>query len=238
MPRSSQWILAFDVDGTLAPVDSPPPDPVRDALRGLVAAGAHLVLASGKPCTYLAGFARGLGLIEASLVGENGAEIWLSGTMTTTRIRHEAPPATRAALDRLCERLERRFPGALFFLPNPIGVTAFSYDIAAQPPSRTIEAALPLPESVACYEHPDSADFLAREFDKGASLAKLLDALGASRERLIAVGDGANDFPMLRTARHAYWVGPPREDLPPGARVIADSSAALAEIVGIVRSDG
>jgi hydroxymethylpyrimidine pyrophosphatase-like HAD family hydrolase len=211
MSHRANWIAAFDVDGTLAPVNQPPPSSVRRGLGRLRRAGAHLVLASGKPCLYLAGFARALGWAEASLIGENGAEVWLRAIMPSRVLRREIPAEARAALGPIEALLEERFPGAISFHQNPIGVCAFPYDPVATPPPAILEAAGEVPDCLVTYPHVDSVDFAARGIDKGTALLDLARALEVPRERIAAVGDGENDLPMLRAAAYGLRINDPSE---------------------------
>ena len=43
--------------------------------------------------------------------------------------------------------------------------------------------------------------------EKPSALAFLLDHLGTSRERLVAIGDGLNDIPMLQFSGYAVAMG-------------------------------
>lgn len=230
MPHTERWIAAFDVDGTLAPPEEPPSPMAIAGLGRLAARGAHLVLASGKPCAYLAGFARAVGHTEASLIGENGAETWLRAKMPTKRLAREAPAEVREALARVRERLLARYGDALFFQPNAIGLTAFPHDPIACPPAGVAEAAGELPACLGSYVHVDSADFLMRGVDKGRALLRLAEELGVPRARIAAVGDGDNDLPMLAEAACGVFLGEP----PATAEAHVVAAVDLAEAFALV----
>lgn len=202
-------VVAFDVDDCLMPVNQAATGDTRAGLKALSDAGARLIFASGKPCSYLSGLARGLGLMDSSLVGENGAEIWLNSTMPPQRLRVELSDEERAAMRAIRERVDGVFGDRVFFQPNTVGVTAFP----AKPgltPQRVADAVdFPVPPSITLFIHVDSADWAVTRLNKGASLEQLARHLGIPMDRVAAVGDGENDVPMLEVAALALWLGAP-----------------------------
>lgn len=237
--EGATWIAAFDVDGTLATLGEPVAEEVRRCLRALRERGAHIVFASGKPCLYLAGFARALDCVSASLAGENGAEVWLDSNMPPTRITRTTTEAEHAALERIRARVTGDYGDRVFFQPNTVGVAVFPYDDpAATARAMIARYANELADGITTYAHPDCADFVVARFNKGEALTDLASALGIPMSRVAAVGDGMNDLPMLEVAACALWVGAPCSDLPEHARAVPDIHAAFAELDAFARSVG
>jgi hypothetical protein len=66
-------LVALDIDGTLLQTVRPPSDPIIAEARNAVAAGHHLVLATGRSLVGAIQAARWLGLRDGFLVTSNGA---------------------------------------------------------------------------------------------------------------------------------------------------------------------
>lgn len=231
MSQPPSCLIAFDIDNCLMPLNQPPAPETRVALRGLLAAGAHLVLASGKPCVYLSGLARGLDIMECSLAGENGAEIWLTSTMPPRRLPGDLSPGDREALRGLRAEVERVYGDRVFFQPNGVGVTAFPADADLTPPQIAAETTVELPASITRCVHVDSVDWALARASKGTAVLRLAEAVGVPRERIAAAGDGGNDLPMLEVAALGVWLGSAAAVAGlPHVQPCADLSEALARL--------
>jgi HAD superfamily hydrolase (TIGR01484 family) len=202
-------LAAFDIDDSLAPVNRAMPPGVATRLAQLQAEGVIVTLASGKPCAYLAGFARAyLDAPRTILIGENGSDIWLSGIMPTRRVLGVARPEAVAELARLRAALDAGFPSVLFFQPNAVNVTAFpARDSSVTPEALRRFAAGLDPVGVTLYEHSDSLDIVPAGIDKAVALRHVLEHLGEPAARAVAVGDGANDIPMFGLVGLSICVG-------------------------------
>jgi hypothetical protein len=207
--RPPRCLVTFDVDNSLLPLNGPPSRPVLVGLQALRKAGARLVLASGKPCVYLSGLVRGLDIMDAHLIGENGADIWLTSTMPPQRLPQPLEAGERQALECLRRAAGEYLGGRIFLQPNAVGVTAFPADPVLSPTQIADALFAVAGDALALYLHADSADWALARFNKGVALQLLAEHLQVPRERRFAVGDGANDLCMAPIVHKLWWLGSP-----------------------------
>jgi HAD superfamily hydrolase (TIGR01484 family) len=206
---AARCLVVFDVDSSLLPLNGPPSRPVLVGLQALRKAGARLALASGKPCVYLSGLVRGMDIMDACLIGENGADIWLTSTMPPRRLLQLLEAGERQALERLRAAAIERFGDRVFLQPNAIGVTAFPADTSLAPAQVAQALGDAAGPELTLYVHADSADWALSRFNKGQALRLLAAHLQIPCERVFAVGDGLNDLCMAQVAAQMWWLGPP-----------------------------
>jgi trehalose-6-phosphatase len=223
-------LIALDVDDCLMPANQPPAEPVRAALQQLNRPPLRVVLASGKPCLYLAGLARGMGLRDTILIGENGADIWLDAHMPPRRLCNEATREELTALTEVRNQVVARYGESVFFQPNAVGVTAFPNPGGPHPQEIATAIGPGSSDTVQQHVHVDSVDWSVRRFTKGSALRQVAQHLQVSRDRIAAVGDSANDLSMLAVASLALWVGCPAGLGDTPAQVVAGIEVALAQI--------
>ena len=169
-----EYLAAFDLDGTLAELGCPVTEGNVVLLKRL-AERARIVLSSGKPTYYLCGFARQLGIADAVLIGENGCAMQFGVSL---------PPVQNTYFTS-SEKAVKQLDFARKAIP---ALRAFNRDNAS---------AL---DALDIYEHCDSFDYVPRGVSKRTALEALAARLGVPRERVIAVGDGVNDYPMFECA--------------------------------------
>jgi len=141
-PESGEWrprLVALDIDGTLLIPDfdrgfsaEQVTEPVRDAVLAAVAAGAHVVLASGRAPLSMAGLSDRLGLTRAIIeregdrvwgVASNGSvvfrhapievvhEVTFDASAAVRAVLHEVPSAAVAVEEHgIGYRVNRQFP--------------------------------------------------------------------------------------------------------------------------------
>lgn len=203
-------LVLFDLDDTLAPIGQRASEETVSGLRALEAAGARVGICSGKPVDYLCGFARQLGLKCPVLIGENGGVIQLGMELPPEGF-HILPisPAARESLDHLKGKLQRRLP-ELWYQPNLTALTPFPRSAAEfEKLAYILEEEKSRLRDVQIYRHSDCFDVVPGGIDKAVGLAAAAQLLGILPENVLAVGNGANDYPMLATAGYAVGVNLP-----------------------------
>jgi HAD superfamily hydrolase (TIGR01484 family) len=191
--------IFYDVDGTLAaPFEAPPPL-MRRLLSSFETAGLHQILCSGKNHEYLAGLARGLGLMRSTVViAENGAIVFDWRSLELTNLAGEV-----AYRPRLREELRWVLPEEWYYEEPKI--SALTYMPRYGEAWRTPQVLPAVREVVGRWApeaellvHPDGGlDFMPPGVDKGVAARHVLELLGHPEETMVTCGDGLNDLPLL-----------------------------------------
>ena len=188
--------MVFDIDGTLASLGQPVKREISQGLCTLEQRGYRVGFASGKPCTYIEGFARAIGLQNYFALGENGA-VYLD-----TYNGHIYPLVKRhKGFDELEKELTELFP-QVFFQCNAVNVSVFceDMDVLASAIGYIKEQGWTSRDDVTAYIHPDCMDIVPAGVDKGTAIAYLKQRNGWDTSQVIAIGDSINDEPMKREA--------------------------------------
>ena len=192
-----------DIDGTLSPIVDRPgeatvPEPVREALRGLLAKGVRIGLISGRSLEMARQM---VGIDEAAYATEHGLRLWLEGQ------EEEAPGlAQYEVLARQAEEELRPLCGeaAGVEIENKGPLLAVHYRRAA---NRTAARAAIL-EAIGDSEA--AASFRTHEgrmvvelrpplaADKGTALETLAERLGL--KGIVCLGDDVTDIDMFEAA--------------------------------------
>lgn len=250
-------LVALDVDGTIMSYDGVISPEVRAAVADLRAAGAHVVLATGRSAIAAVPVAADLGIDTGWLVCSNGAVTARldaahdGGYEMTEVITFDPEPVLRV--------LAMELPGALYAVedlgkgfrvsaPFPDGElggehTVVSFDELCSAPvtrvvmrsvDKTPEEFHQLVERVGLHEVSYAVgwsawlDLTPGGVSKGSALEELRRALGVEPFATVAVGDGGNDVEMLRWAARGVAMGHASE----AVRAVAD------EVTGTIEDDG
>ena len=222
-------LVCLDIDGTTVDHDGHLHDPVREAVRAVVAAGHHVTLATGRGVVGTLPVLEALGLDHGYAVCANGAiTLHLDPALDTgyevlEAVTFDPAPALRV--------LREEFPTALVAVEE-VGV---GFKVSAPFPDGQLdgtprvvafEELMAHPVTRLTIRDPDSSseDFLARTeriglhgveyavgwsawlditpegVSKGAALEGVRRRLGVEPAATVAVGDQRNDLEMLRWA--------------------------------------
>jgi len=197
-------LVALDVDGTLAEPSKPVEKEIVEKVQNLEDLGVRIVLASGKSTSYLLGLARGMGIKNPILIGENGCVIF-----DPVEIREIKLAERPMEISTIESEVVSQFADLIWLQPTQVALTIFPKVKKALPEliSCLRESVKPFSEKVVMLEHEDAIDILPSGIDKGKALAKINKLYGVKRENVIVVGDSSNDIPMFREAMSFLIVG-------------------------------
>jgi HAD superfamily hydrolase (TIGR01484 family) len=186
-------LVVLDVDGVLAQHS----EPIGDEIRGLltqISRYSEIALASGKPAPYLDGLARGIGLINTVVIGENGGAIYIPKTMEDILFCNRE----NIWIKHLKYELNNHMKNRIRYQQNIINITIFP-----KPPTmvkdverecRKIIDQHNLNKNLKIFEHADS-------IDKSWAIEVVSNKLKIPICKIIAVGDGINDIGMLKKVK-------------------------------------
>jgi HAD superfamily hydrolase (TIGR01484 family) len=220
-------LVALDLDDTLAGSNRRASDEALALLARMSADGCTLMLISGKPAGYLAGFARQMGVGSPVIAGENGAVIMASPDFPPLWERTvTVAPESRAWLERVGDEVTRDLGDDAWLQPNRVNLTVFWRSVEAREKVIATVAANMDDHGTAngfrSFVHSDCSEIVAPGADKGAALAYVLDRSGIASADAVAIGDSANDLPMFEVAGLSIGIGTSEGD-----RRFDDIEAAL-----------
>ncbi|MCP3426734.1 Cof-type HAD-IIB family hydrolase [Rothia sp. AR01] len=252
-----KYLVALDVDGTLVDHDGHMTEAVKEALHGVVAAGHHVVVATGRskgatlPIVELAGLESGW-----AVSSNGGVTLRLDPALAGGYEISEAVTfRAHAALTTLRDRL----PGAMFALEaadgsfystaefqdrsfgmeaqqvsfeelagmDAVRVVVFSTEVDLDSFSRLVEE-VGLHGVTYSVGWTPWLDLSANGVTKASALESVRRLLGVEPEHTVAMGDGNNDVEMLQWAARGVAMGQAPDDV----------AAAASEVTGTVYEDG
>jgi Cof subfamily protein (haloacid dehalogenase superfamily) len=258
----SDWVprlVALDIDGTLlawvedsGQTHEEIAQPLYDAIQRVRAAGAHVVLASGRSPHGMTGIADLLDIHEGDqdplwIVASNGAVVFRYPPVEVVHeVTFDAAPAVAAVLEHhpnalvaveergIGYRVNRHFPDGE--LTGEMILTDL-HEIVGEPVSRVI---IRDPEATA-DDFVGLADKLGlhsigyvvgwtawldlspQGVHKASGLQHVADKLGVHSSEVLAIGDGRNDIEMLRWAGRGVAMGQAVEEVREVADHVTDS---------------
>ncbi len=257
MSRAAQTLVALDVDGTIMSFDGRISDDVRAAVTDLRAAGAQVVLATGRAVTGTLPVARQLGLDTGWVVCSNGAvtarldPALAGGWEPVDVVRFDPGPVLRvlaAEMPDVLVAVEDLGRGFLVSAPFPLGELDGEVrvmplgELAARPATRVVlrapergpEDFHALVERVGLREVSYAVgwsawlDLTPAGVSKASALEGLRRRLGVEPHTTVAVGDGGNDLEMLAWAARGVAMG----------HAAAEVRAVADEVTGTIDDDG
>jgi hydroxymethylpyrimidine pyrophosphatase-like HAD family hydrolase len=256
-PDGGPLLIALDVDGTLIDYDGMLSDRVRAAVRGVVDAGHHVVVATGRSLPATLPVLDRLGLLSRWCVCSNGGVTLRldpdlpAGYEIAERVTFDPAPALRLLREHLPTalyavedvgvgfRLTAPFPpgelfGQLEYVPFDELLSTPATRVIVRSPDHTPQEFLRIIEQVGLHGVSYAVgwtawlDLAPDGISKGSALEPVRAALGVPRERTLAIGDGRNDIEMLQWAARAVAMGQAEPEL----------LAVATEVTGPVEQDG
>lgn len=250
-------LLALDVDGTAMSYGGVVSDELRAAVADVVAAGLHVVLATGRSLRAAKDGADAIGLSTGWMVCSNGAVVARldpdepTGYEVTKVVTFDPSPALQVLVAELPGALyavENLGVGYLVTAPFPDGELSGEIEVVpfatlcAAPASRVVirsPHATPdefhaLVDRVGLREVSYAVgwsawlDLTPEGVSKASALEELRQRLGVEPFATVAIGDGRNDVEMLTWAARGVAMGHADEPV----------RAAADEVTGTIDDDG
>ena len=219
-------LIALDLDGTLLQADDRVAEPERKAIERALARGVRVVFVTGRGAEFPSLLARELGL-DLPIICCHGA---LTKDFLSGRTLGHIPVPLEQARDLIDVAVERDLDLAIYHeerfhrlagrerympdmvAPNWVEVEDFRLLREGAPTmlrflgNRSVEivraelARRPVHAKFERWGDFEECAVTAREATKERALARLCGDFQIPRERVLAIGDSANDLPMLRWA--------------------------------------
>jgi hydroxymethylpyrimidine pyrophosphatase-like HAD family hydrolase len=191
-------LLALDLDGTLAVINSPISDETILLLKQIAAKGVALAILSGKPTAYLTGLARQIGIKEIILSGENGAEVQF-GLSYPPQAFYQLSES-RPNYAQLFDYLTNRYQNKIWIQPNNVNFSVFASPMILQEIYLIFSDYLKQKNNLTLYLHADCVELVDKSISKANALNFMLQHLELKSANVCAIGDGENDIEMLQQA--------------------------------------
>lgn len=191
-------IVFFDLDNTLAPVGKPTSEEDVALLKKLASSGVRIAVCSGKPVSYLNGYARQIGIEDIIMIGENGVT-YQFGLDLPPKISGEVsyPEETSKNLKHIKEEFDKLFPGKGWYQKNEHSFTPFPYKEEYFPEMYGYFNKVIPGTGLDLYSHPDCFDILPSRISKGSAVKLICSILSIDPKDAASVGDHTNDYPMF-----------------------------------------
>lgn len=195
-------LVAFDVDGTLSEPDKSIEGHVAERIRSLEAKGIRILLISGKNAFYLAGLARGLGIQNPLVAGENGCVI-----LEPLKLREIRLAQSTELIQLLKSQVEAKYHDQVWLQPNLVAFTVFPKDAGLVDEIYQYIKLMVTDTSYKVLKHVDAIDVLPPEINKGKALSVIKEMYGVTSQEVIAVGDSESDLSMAGEVRNLVMIG-------------------------------
>jgi Cof subfamily protein (haloacid dehalogenase superfamily) len=224
-------LVALDIVGTLLDADGHISAAVHEAVRRVCAAGAHVVLSTGRAAFGIIPVLQALELGDGLVVASNGSvtfSYWpveVLGSVTfdareTVKLLLEHVPDALVAVEVIGRgyRVNRHFPegeitGEMWVQPVDELVAEPVTRVIIRDPSQSAEEFVALAERLGLHGTNYAVGYTAwldlapEGVSKASGLAEVAERLGVPQTRVLAIGDGRNDVEMLRWAGRGVAMG-------------------------------
>jgi hydroxymethylpyrimidine pyrophosphatase-like HAD family hydrolase len=253
---SAAWgppqLIALDIDGTVMSDFSTVSERVVAAIKRALAAGAHVVLATGRPVISTLPVLAELGITTGNVLCSNGAVRMDIATGKLVNVHHFDPAP-------LVTELSTRLPGALFAVERPglANLVTGAFPLSETTQDLIVDLATLIADPVARLtvyweghtgpelsaaalgDHLNAVSYhiapedpwlvaMSATVSKGTAIEAIRHDLGIPLSATLAVGDADNDLEMLRWAGLGVAMGQASDEV----------KAAAREVTGSVDEDG
>ncbi len=247
-----KMMIALDVDGTLVDHDGHMSAPVREAAQDVVAAGHHVMIATGRSLNATLPIIEHIGIDNGYAVCSNGGVILrldsslAAGYEVVHKATFDPGPALRALRIQLpmakyaLEDEDGNFLSTERFQDASFGVEAIGVDFQTMLESTAVRVVVFSSENTpeeftAAIRHVGLAgvtysvgwtawlDIAAAGVTKASALERLRGRLEIETHRTIAIGDGRNDIEMLTWAGRGVAMGQAPEEVIAAANEVTHS---------------
>lgn len=245
-------LVALDIDGTLVDYSDSMRPAVLRAVRGVVDAGGHVVLATGRSVHGTQRVVEMLGLESGHCVSSNGSVTFTYHPVeVTSAVTFDPGPAVSSVLERVPDaliavevigrgyRANRLFPegeitGEMWIESVEDLVREPVTRVIIRDPESSVEDFVSLATDLGLHGtnyfvgYTAWLDLAPEGVSKASALAEVCAALDVARGETLAIGDGRNDHEMLAWAGRGVAMG----QAAPETKAIADS------VTGTLEEDG
>lgn len=245
-------LVALDIDGTLVDAEQRMSAAVVEAVESVRAAGAPVVLVSGRSVLAMAEVIDALRLTTGHGVASNGAVTFgYLPIEVRSVVTFDARPAVDLLLAQLPDalvavevigkgyRVNRRFPdgelaGQVWVEPVDELVKEPVTRVVIRDPNSSVDDFLALAESLGlqgtnyAVGYTAWLDLAPEGVSKASALKEVASTLGVSRHDVLAIGDGRNDLELLSWAGRGVAMGQAPDEV----------KAAADAVTGTLAEDG
>lgn len=228
-------LIAFDIDGTLAPQHGKSLSETVELLKELEKQGIKICLISGKPIMYVAGMARQMGIKNPIISGENGAIIYLDMNFPIqNEIKFKYDKKDLEILEKYKKLINNLYREYIWVQPNDVNFSFFVKDENKKNEINELTYHFFKHSNFEYYVHSDGCfDIVIRDVNKAWAINSLKKILNVSNSHIITVGDGYNDVPMFEVTY--YSIGINRSDTLIGVENINEAFEAIKQIISPTR---
>jgi HAD superfamily hydrolase (TIGR01484 family) len=224
-------LIALDIDGTLVDAEENVSAAVHAAVQGALAAGAHVVLSTGRSVFGIGRIIDKLALPGEYAIASNGAVTFTYPPIeVVSAVTFDAGEAVRMLLEHVPDalvavevvgrgyRVNRLFPtgeitGEMWQQPVDELVAEPVTRVIIRDPSASAEEFIELAGKLGLrgtnyfVGYTAWLDLAPEGVSKASGLAEVADRLGVSPAEVLAIGDGRNDVEMLAWAGRGVAMG-------------------------------
>ena len=252
-PVPADWkpgLVALDIDGTLVDFSENMSPMVAKAVAEVTAAGAHVVLSTGRSTFGITRIIEMLGLESGHCVASNGAVTFSYPPVEiTSAVTFDPEPAVRMVLAKVPDaivavevigrgyRTNKLFPegeitGEMWLESVEELMREPVTRVIIRDPQSSAEDFVALAEELGLHGtnyfvgYTAWLDLAPEGVSKASALAQIAGTLGVAQADVLAIGDGRNDVEMLQWAGRGVAMG----QAPDSVKAIADAvTGTLAE---------